>query len=117
MTLNDIRLTLEGLGFVPDGSTPEATVRVPTVKAPVYGKSGGKLTTFPGRERWSHTGHPALRCTVGPRTVNLYYVDHEDTRTCVFLANLRTRDADVCMVLHAKALEWMRVREGGAPRA
>lgn len=75
-------------GFVPDGKTMEETVRVPTMDAPVFGSSGGELRTFGGRSRFALPG-TNVRCTVGPRTTNVYEVVDGQAR---FLGHCCTSD-------------------------
>ena len=58
-------------GFVPDGDTRTETVRVPTMRSPVFGGSGGELHSFGGRQRLRKPGTD-LCVTVGPRTTFLY---------------------------------------------
>lgn len=82
--------TLLQEGFVPDGETVLEHVRVPTMRSPVFGGTGGELRTFGGRARFRKPGTP-LRVTVGPRTVNVYVTEGGKTR---FLANYNTGAVD-----------------------
>lgn len=69
--LEEIAAALEGAGLVRDGETRSESVRVATRRSPVYGRGGGELRTFGGRERWRKPGTD-VRVTVGSRTVNVY---------------------------------------------
>ena len=88
MTLDETILTLLELGFLPAGETAEQVVRIPTVRAPVYGGLGGERRTFSGRARYTLPGTD-LRATVGPRTTNLYFSRRGKTE---FVLNAHTRD-------------------------
>jgi hypothetical protein len=68
---------LLGSGWAADGHTDSQTVRVGTSKVPIYGKTGGELRTFGGRERFVKTG-TEWKVTVGTRTVNFYRVGDID---------------------------------------
>ena len=76
-------------GFQPHGETASQTVRIPTVRAPVYGGIGGELATFGGRPRFVKPG-TTLRVTVGKVTTCFYDVVDGQTK---YLVNLPTRDA------------------------
>jgi len=78
MALDLVIAELERAGFVPDGKTAEEMVRIPTMRSPVTGRIGGERRTFGGRARWSLPG-TNLRCTAGPRTVNVYTVENGRT--------------------------------------
>lgn len=65
-------------GFVPDGQTPQQTVRIPTATSPLLGHSGGQLATLGGRQRFAKPG-TALKATVGRQTVALYQVKNGTT--------------------------------------
>jgi len=56
-------------GWQEDGTTREETVRIPTMRSPVFGGVGGELRTFGGRQRLRKGDR---RVTVGPRTVCFY---------------------------------------------
>ena len=56
-------------GWSADGQTITETVRIPTVRSPVFGGTGGELATFGGRQRFRKGSQ---FCTVGKRTVNFY---------------------------------------------
>lgn len=62
---------LEASGWVASGFTAQQQVRIPTVRNPLYGKSGGELATFGGRSKFEKPG-TEYKCTVGPRTVFFY---------------------------------------------
>ncbi len=83
---------LEREGLVPDGQTATQRVRIPTMKSPVFGKSGGEPRTLGGRARYARPG-TSLRVTVGPRTVNVYLLKGD--QGVEFLANLKTSDDDL----------------------
>lgn len=76
--------TLMRAGFVRDGETRQEHVRIPTMKSPVFGDSGGERRTFGGRQRWVRSG-TSLRATVGARTVYVYTVVDGDTSTVAYL--------------------------------
>lgn len=83
---------LEEAGFVRDGTTSTEEVRVSTARSPVLGRTGGELRTFGGRERWSLPG-TRLRCTIGPRTTNVYTVGRDgDVR---FVGQFDTKGIDL----------------------
>jgi hypothetical protein len=73
VTVDETVVLLFQLGFLPAGATTQETVRIPTTKSPVLGGRGGERCTFGGRVRYSLPGTD-LRVTVGPRTVNVYYL-------------------------------------------
>ena len=56
-------------GWQEDGATREETVRIPTIRSPVFGGVGGELRTFGGRARL-RKGDRFV--TVGPRLVCFY---------------------------------------------
>ena len=58
-------------GFRADGFTDSQTVRIPTVRAPVFGGIGGEVATFGGRRRFKRD---SLKVTVGKRTTYFYKV-------------------------------------------
>jgi hypothetical protein len=68
---------LLGSGWAEDGHTDTQTVRIGTSKVPIYGKTGGELRTFGGRQRLAKTG-TEWKVTVGTRTVNFYRVGNID---------------------------------------
>ena len=82
---------LESAGFVPAGHTDQQTVRIPTSRSPVYGRTGGELATFGGRQRFVKPGTD-MRVTVGKRTVYVYTVKNGETRT---VATYNTKDVDI----------------------
>ena len=53
------------------GMTVGRTVRIPTRNNPVYGRSGGEIVEFKGRQRLQYK-ETNLYCTVGPITTNIY---------------------------------------------
>jgi hypothetical protein len=61
---------LRSKGWEDAGRTASETVRIPTMKAPVFGGIGGEVRTFGGRLRL--VKGEIRRVTVGPRTVNFY---------------------------------------------
>lgn len=61
---------LLGTGWTAEGRTPMKSVRVPTRRVPLYGKSGGEVRTSGGRARFSKGG--SRRVTVGKRTTCFY---------------------------------------------
>ena len=65
--------TLLAAGFVPDGQTKEEVVRVPTQASPVFGRGGGELVKFGGRQRLRLPG-TGIKATVGKRTIAIYLV-------------------------------------------
>lgn len=69
----DIIAMLLAIGWEADGATREETVRVPTTRCPLYGKSGGELATFGGRTRL-RLPDTDRRVTVGSRTTCFYRV-------------------------------------------
>lgn len=79
---------LEGRGWVVNGNTPSETVRIPTMRAPVFGGIGGELRTFGGRIRLAKGDR---RVTVGPRTTCFYRMDGKHA---VEFDNVKTRDGD-----------------------
>ena len=89
-TLTAIVNTLTRAGFVADGQTAQEVVRVPTVRSPLYGNTGGERRTFGGRQRYTKLG-TTVRVTIGSRTVNVYRVVDGNTE---FLANYKTREID-----------------------
>lgn len=60
-------------GFALDGKTKEEIVRIPTTKSPLFGKSGGELSKFGGRQRFVKTG-TNIRATVGAKTTYIYFI-------------------------------------------
>ncbi len=83
---------LQQAGLVRAGETDAEEVRIPTSKPPVFGGIGGERRTFGGRQRWTLPG-TNLRCTVGPRTVNVYTVHGRGDVN--FLAMLTTKGIDL----------------------
>ena len=90
-TLTAIVDALTRAGFVAAGQTAQEIVRVPTVRSPLYGNTGGERRTFGGRQRYTKPG-TNVRVTIGPRTVNVYRVVDGKTE---FLANLKTNKIDL----------------------
>ena len=72
MTIDEVVAALLQIGFAPAGETREEVVRIPTMKSPVYGGTGGERRTLGGRTRYALPG-TNLRVTVGPRTTNVYF--------------------------------------------
>lgn len=70
-TLQAVFDLLQDCGWMPDGTTREETVRLPSSKNLIGndGKSGGELVTFGSRQRFRKFD---WFCTAGPRTVNFY---------------------------------------------
>lgn len=75
-------------GFVASGETRRETVRIPTTKSPLYGKSGGELATLGGRQRFERPG-TNRRATVGKITTCFYEVDGREARNFV---TMQTRE-------------------------
>lgn len=69
--VNGVIELLNASGFVADGFTDSQTVRIPTVRSPVFGGIGGELATFGGRRRFKRD---SLKVTVGKRTTYFYRV-------------------------------------------
>lgn len=65
--------TLLNAGFALDGNTREEIVRMPTTKSPLFGKSGGELAKFGGRQRFVKTG-TNIKATVGAKTTYIYFI-------------------------------------------
>ena len=91
---------LTSRGFVADGATRSETVRVPTSRSPVLGKSGGEVRTFGGRQRLALPG-TNVRVTVGSRTVFLYRV-FEPGGNIETIAHVRTHDVEELRIELAK---------------
>jgi hypothetical protein len=72
MTVDETIAVLLDLGFAPAGETRLEHVRIPTMRAPVFGGMGGERRTLGGRVRYALPGTD-LRVTVGPRTTNVYF--------------------------------------------
>lgn len=70
----EVETLLTAHGFAADGFTDSQTVRIPTVRAPVFGGIGGELATFGGRKRFARNG---LKVTVGKRTTYFYRVENK----------------------------------------
>lgn len=87
MTVEEVSALLLEIGFQPAGETPQLTVRIPTAQSPIFGGAGGKLRTLGGRARYMLPGCN-LRCTVGPRTVNVYFSHAGKTE---FILSSKTR--------------------------
>lgn len=79
-------------GFQPDGQTREETVRIPTAASPVFGRSGGELAKFGGRQRYSQTG-TNIKATVGPRTTAIYRVEGKGIEGVCGIATHKTSDS------------------------
>jgi hypothetical protein len=79
-------------GFVPDGSTREEVVRIPTRDSPLFGKSGGELAKFGGRQRFAKPGTD-LKATVGARTTAIYLSSGGITGV-KGIAHLNTKDIE-----------------------
>ena len=62
---------LEASGWREAGFTATQQVRIPTVRNPIYGGTGGEIRTFGGRAKFEKPGTP-YRCTVGKQTVFFY---------------------------------------------
>lgn len=80
-------------GFDPDGHTQEQIVRVPTRKSPLFGKSGGELAKFGGRQRFVKTG-TNIKATVGARTTALYRIEGKGLEGVSGIASLNTKDIE-----------------------
>jgi len=80
-------------GFHPDGETREETVRVPTSKSLLYGKSGGELAKFGGRQRFAKAG-TTVKATVGGRTTAIYRVEGKGLEGVKGIATLDTKNID-----------------------
>lgn len=65
--------TLLSSGFALDGNAREDIVRVPTTKSPLFGKSGGELAKFGGRQRFVKSG-TNIKATVGLRATFIYFI-------------------------------------------
>lgn len=61
-------------GWSAGGHTQTETVRIPTVKSPLFGKGGGELATFGGRPRFLLPDSD-WRVTVGKITTFFYVID------------------------------------------
>jgi hypothetical protein len=95
VTVAEVVLALEALGFVAAGATREEVVRVGTARSPILGGTGGERRTLGGRARFAVPGTD-LRATVGSRTTFLYC--HAAGVRLVEIAHLRTRDVTVAML-------------------
>lgn len=79
-------------GFEPYGATELAHIRIPTMRAPVFGGIGGELRTLGGRQRFKKGER---RCTVGKRTTCFYRVKGRETSDFV---NIPTKNVDAIMI-------------------
>jgi hypothetical protein len=70
--VNDLIQKLIINGWQEDGQTSIETMRIPTLNAPVFGNSGGKLITIGGRLRMKKQD---WYVTIGKRTTNFYQKD------------------------------------------
>ena len=68
--MDEIIRELQKRGWVIDGRTQSKTVRIPTRRVPLFGKSGGELATFGSRIRLFRKG---LYVTVG-KQITFFYV-------------------------------------------
>lgn len=81
-------------GFEPAGHTREEVVRIPTSNAPLFGRSGGELARFCGRQRFAKPG-TSMRATVGPRTVAIYRAEEgKGLQGVQGIATHRTQDLE-----------------------
>ena len=80
-------------GWSADGQTITETVRIPTVRSPVFGGIGGELATFGGRQRFRKGNQ---FCTVGKRTVNFY---ERGSRGAVNMEQAKTNNPEAVRVL------------------
>lgn len=78
-------------GFRPDGETHQETVRVPTKDSPLYGRSGGQLATFGGRQRFAKDG-TTVKATVGIRTTAIYRIEGPGLNGVRGIATCDTKD-------------------------
>lgn len=86
--VDEVVAMLKGRGWRVNGHTPSETVRIPTMRAPVFGGIGGEVRTFGGRIRLEKGDR---RVTVGPRTTCFYRMDG---RNAVEFDNVKTKDDD-----------------------
>ena len=85
-----IQLLLDA-GFEPDGATKEEIARIPTVRSPLFGRSGGELAKLGGRQRFVKQG-ANVKATVGQRTTAIYRVEGKGLDGVRGIASLDTRD-------------------------
>lgn len=67
--MDEIIRELQKRGWAIDGRTQSKTVRIPTQRVPLLGKSGGELATFGSRIRLCRKD---LYVTIGKRTTFFY---------------------------------------------
>ena len=72
-----IQAALQAAGWEQDGQTDVKQVRVPTMKSPVFGGTGGELVKMGGRDRWKKGQR---RVTVGARTTFFWTIGKNDGR-------------------------------------
>ena len=92
--MDEIINELRKLGWSVDGRTSSKTVRIPTQKVPLLGKSGGELATFGGRVRLRRKD---LFVTIGKRTT--FFYARSDTGV-VSKARVKTSLQDVLAAEH-----------------
>lgn len=73
--MDEVLKVLEANGWTADGRTASKSVRIPTRKSPLYGKSGGEARTLGGRVRYAKG---ARRVTVGPRSTCFYQIAEKE---------------------------------------
>jgi hypothetical protein len=94
--VDDVIGELIRLGWECSGRTLEETVRVPTRKSPLYGKSGGELATFGGRTRLKFG---EWRVTVGKRITFFYHINADGTFSPIPRVPTNIKDVVACEYL------------------
>lgn len=93
----DVIQALLDAGFEPDGLTKEQIVRIPTRNSPLFGKTGGELAKFGGRQRFAKTG-TSVKATVGARTTAIYRSEGKGLEGVKGIASLETKDIEAVRV-------------------
>ena len=89
---NTIQILLDA-GFEQDGHTQEQIVRIPTRTSPLFGKYGGVLDSFGGRQRFALPG-TSVRATVGARTTAFYRSERSGLQGVTGIASVDTKDVE-----------------------
>jgi hypothetical protein len=91
--MGEVIQALLDAGFRPDGHTQVLIVRVPSRSSPVFGRTGGELAKFGGRQRFAKPG-TTVKSTVGARTTAIYRIDGKGLEGVHGIASVDTKNIE-----------------------